>query len=409
MRDDVRASPVGFARSARQRPAIGADTTTRSRSSPRSTSALVGRVGAAVDVAAPVDADRHEEPGDGARGGDRGAERRRRRRARTRCDGRRPGAPPTIHSCLDGHAEPPHSSSTRSPIERRVDRAGRQQPGEGDAGLRAERRQRPQQHRVGRARHPAGGRRPLEAVAGPHPRQRRAPSAESGAPVAAACRSAGDRPARSVVPAIEPADVPTMTSAVRASHPVDSARAASTPACHAPPATPPAPRTRPTRTPTNLRWRRADRLVQQSVRRAELRRRPRRRRQGGGDAAADAAAGKGLESPDDDPDGDLGLRRQGRRHGRLRGRRGHRQVDGATPRSSATTTLDDVGRPDGRQRPRRHRPTTTMTTRSTRSDVLDGARRRRRRRRRSRRRRQGRHRPRPVASPAQIRSVASTP
>ncbi len=46
---------------------------------------------------------------------------------------------------------------------------------------------------------------------------------------------------------IDPADVPTITPADRASQPVASTMPASTPACHAPPATPPAPSTSPTR------------------------------------------------------------------------------------------------------------------------------------------------------------------
>src|SRR5688572_28710457 len=46
---------------------------------------------------------------------------------------------------------------------------------------------------------------------------------------------------------MEPADVPTTTLADRGSQPVTSARAASTPAWNAPPATPPAPSTSPTR------------------------------------------------------------------------------------------------------------------------------------------------------------------
>jgi hypothetical protein len=47
--------------------------------------------------------------------------------------------------------------------------------------------------------------------------------------------------------AVDPADVPTTTSASRASHPISSARAVSTPAWNAVPVSPPAPSTRPTR------------------------------------------------------------------------------------------------------------------------------------------------------------------
>src|SRR3954451_15454602 len=57
----------------------------------------------------------------------------------------------------------------------------------------------------------------------------------------------GGTPQASSEPIIDPADVPTMTSAVAGAHPVASARAASPPASHAPPRTPPAPSTSPTR------------------------------------------------------------------------------------------------------------------------------------------------------------------
>ena len=50
------------------------------------------------------------------------------------------------------------------------------------------------------------------------------------------------------LPVMDPAEVPTTTSADRGSQPVTSASAPSTPAWNAPPATPPAPSTSPTRT-----------------------------------------------------------------------------------------------------------------------------------------------------------------
>src|SRR5262249_32639107 len=62
--------------------------------------------------------------------------------------------------------------------------------------------------------------------------------------------SAPDSPARNAAPAIDPADVPTITSASRASHSAASASAASAPAWYAPPTTPPAPKTRPTEATT---------------------------------------------------------------------------------------------------------------------------------------------------------------
>src|SRR5262245_45784877 len=70
-----------------------------------------------------------------------------------------------------------------------------------------------------------------------------APAADSGRPSERASMSAGARPARRVAPVIDPAEVPTMTSARRASQPIASWSAASTPPWNAPPATPPAPST----------------------------------------------------------------------------------------------------------------------------------------------------------------------
>ena len=58
----------------------------------------------------------------------------------------------------------------------------------------------------------------------------RRPAADIGRPTARARRSGADSPARSDVPATLPADVPTMTSAVRGSQPVTCSRAARTPA-----------------------------------------------------------------------------------------------------------------------------------------------------------------------------------
>jgi hypothetical protein len=73
----------------------------------------------------------------------------------------------------------------------------------------------------------------------------RAPSAESGVPVARAARSGALMPARSSEPTTDPAEVPTMISASRGSQPVASARAERTPAWKAWPTTPPAPSTTP--------------------------------------------------------------------------------------------------------------------------------------------------------------------
>src|SRR5690242_3749724 len=57
--------------------------------------------------------------------------------------------------------------------------------------------------------------------------------------------SAGPMPSRRYIPMPAPADVPTTMSAPRGSHPVASARPASTPAWNAWPVRPPAPRTIP--------------------------------------------------------------------------------------------------------------------------------------------------------------------
>ncbi len=57
-----------------------------------------------------------------------------------------------------------------------------------------------------------------------------APSGDSGSPVMRAAKSRAASPARSVAPTPEPAEVPTITAAVRGSHPVTSAIVASVPA-----------------------------------------------------------------------------------------------------------------------------------------------------------------------------------
>src|SRR5829696_8151961 len=101
-----------------------------------------------------------------------------------------------------------------------------------------------------------------EAIAGPPPApfrggrragprlalcSSRAPAGERGLPRAPLATSAALNPARSMAATTEPADVPTITSAARGSHPVICLRADRTPAWKAWPTTPPAPRTRPTR------------------------------------------------------------------------------------------------------------------------------------------------------------------
>ena len=73
------------------------------------------------------------------------------------------------------------------------------------------------------------------------------PPGRDGAPTPHAARSSVDRPARSIVATMLPADEPTMTSAVRGSQPRWCSKASKVPAWNAAPATPPAPRTRPTR------------------------------------------------------------------------------------------------------------------------------------------------------------------
>ena len=71
------------------------------------------------------------------------------------------------------------------------------------------------------------------------------PSALRGEPVQLAARSAAQSPALSETAVAAPAEVPTMTSAVRGSQPVASETAASTPAWNAAAFIPPALRTRP--------------------------------------------------------------------------------------------------------------------------------------------------------------------
>ena len=56
----------------------------------------------------------------------------------------------------------------------------------------------------------------------------------------------GGRPEATREPIIDPAEVPTITSAVAGSQPVSRARASSPPVSQAPPWMPPAPRTKPT-------------------------------------------------------------------------------------------------------------------------------------------------------------------
>ena len=56
----------------------------------------------------------------------------------------------------------------------------------------------------------------------------RAPSADSGSPSLMCMRSPAGRPPRSIAALIDPAEVPTMTAAVRGSQAVTSVRAPST-------------------------------------------------------------------------------------------------------------------------------------------------------------------------------------
>ena len=70
-----------------------------------------------------------------------------------------------------------------------------------------------------------------------------APSGDSGSPARRRRMSVGPRPARRPAATTEPADVPTMSRAWRASQPNSSSRALSTPTWKACPTTPPAPRT----------------------------------------------------------------------------------------------------------------------------------------------------------------------
>ncbi len=58
----------------------------------------------------------------------------------------------------------------------------------------------------------------------------------------------GGTPPATSAPIIEPAEVPTMNSALPGSHSVSFASALSPPVSHAPPSTPPAPSTNPTLT-----------------------------------------------------------------------------------------------------------------------------------------------------------------
>src|SRR5438034_4874413 len=66
--------------------------------------------------------------------------------------------------------------------------------------------------------------------------------------------SAAGTPARSSAATMDPAEVPTMTSAESGRQPVDLSSAASTPAWKAWPATPPAPSTRPTLPISRVPW-----------------------------------------------------------------------------------------------------------------------------------------------------------
>ena len=106
----------------------------------------------------------------------------------------------------------------------------------------------PAEGRPGRVPRNGGGR-----IGGPTTDISRAPAGESGRPSERANRSGADRPARSDAPAMLPADVPTITPAVRGSQPVTSYSAERAPAWNAPPATPPAPSTRPMRAPSRGR------------------------------------------------------------------------------------------------------------------------------------------------------------
>ena len=226
---------------------IGDDTITRSSSSCRSDVGVGGGVDAAVDVAAAVDRDRREVPGDRRARADRGGDVGVRRAGATehhtarvvhphRADPQRVGRP---HGARRRRATP--TSRARCPCGRSASRrraAPRAAPSTGcaaacraAAGAAAATRAPPSTGSSRRARR--SGRRP------PGPRATVA-TRRAGR----ACRT-GVMPSRRYMPIPAPAEVPTTTSAVAGSQPLASAMPASTPAWNAWPVRPPAPSTSP--------------------------------------------------------------------------------------------------------------------------------------------------------------------
>ena len=212
------------------------------------------RVHAAVEVAVPADLHRGEVPGHGAGRPDGEVDRRLGRTRPAEDDpppvapphradpevrlgplraARAPAAPPAARGC---RAVPGPAASCPRPSAGTA--AAGSAPGRACAG--------PAAASAGAAA-PAGGRAPARAAssrrsaAGRRPRRTAAPSPSRrpGPPA--------ETPSRSSVPVIDPAEVPTIMSAVRASKPKSFCSTASTPEWYACPTTPPPPSTRPTR------------------------------------------------------------------------------------------------------------------------------------------------------------------
>lgn len=109
--------------------------------------------------------------------------------------------------------------------------ASRHEPGPSDGSPRCRRKTAPPERSASEARRPSGPSTPSKV-----------------SPAEWATMNQGGTPAATRAPIIDPAEVPTMRSALPGSQPVSSAIAARPPVSHAPPRTPPAPSTNPTLT-----------------------------------------------------------------------------------------------------------------------------------------------------------------
>ena len=211
------------------------------------------RVHAAVDVAAPGDLDRAVEARDRARGGDGVGELRRRRAVAAERD---PGAGGVVagRDPEAGVGRPSRSARPGAPARAaarwRSSRAAasrwRRSPGVkrcGRASVRSASAQEPGP--IGGGQASSWKTAPPERSASAAGRPDASVIDSNVSPAECATMNHGGTPPASSAASIEPADVPTMISALAGSQPVSVASASRPPVSQAPPCTPPAPRTSP--------------------------------------------------------------------------------------------------------------------------------------------------------------------